>query len=114
MKEERMKNATWIGCLLMMIVGSSPLMAVNKEFLKSKRCSAFQILRIPDLNEEVIQEFSQGNLSDYILECPEGAAMPFKIAITGEFLALEPAETAPYHLRVLKTCYVRCEEQGNF
>jgi hypothetical protein len=98
-----MKNAIWIGCMVTMMAGSSLL-----------RASSDQILRISDLNEETIQEFSNGNRSDYILECSEGVAMPFKLAINGEFLALEQSAAAPYHLKVLKTCYVRCEEQGNF
>ena len=57
---------------------------------------------------------TEGNLSDAILECPQGACLPLNMSLKGEFLSLESAHGAPLYLRVLKSCYVRCEERENF
>ncbi len=108
-----MKNAKLLGCLLMMgVAGSAQLIAVPA--LQQTEWSNNQIMSLFDLNDQVIQEFSQGKRGDLIVEVPEGASLPFKLTLKGEFLALEPAPLLPLYLKVLKTCYVRCEEQENF
>ena len=37
-----------------------------------------------------------------------------KMILLGEFLALESENTTPLNLKILKTCYIRCEEKENF
>ena len=106
-----MKSATLLGCVLM-VVGSAQLMAVSPLETTISLC---------DLNDQLIQEFSYGTRRDLIVECPEGASLAFKLTLKGEFLALESAAIAPLsavvtplYLRILKTCYIRCEGRENF
>lgn len=72
--------------------------------------NAHQVVNLVDLNDFAVQEFTQGKLKDYILECPEGASLPFQMVISGDFLAAESTST----LNILKTCFIRCEGEGHF
>lgn len=101
-----MKNAKYFGYALMMAVATTQLMATPP--------SHNQVIRLSDLNDRVIQAFSQGDMEDFILECSAGASLPFKITLKGEYLGLESDSIAPLCLNVLKTCYVRCEKKENF
>ncbi len=107
-----MKNAKLLGCMLMVVAGSAQLIAAPT--LKATEWSQNQIISLSDLNDRVIQDFANGKMSDLILECPEGASLPFKLALKGQFLALESAATTPLYLKALKTCYVRCEARETF
>jgi len=73
-----------------------------------------RIIKIEELNQQKIDRFSQGKLGDHILECSEGTCLPLKMDLKGEFLALESSNAAPLYLKLLKTCYIRCEEKENF
>ena len=103
-----MKKVNFFGCALMMAIAATQLVAAPKTQ------SHNQIICLSDLNDRVIQDFSQGNIGDFVVECPAGASLPFKLTLKGEFLGLESAAAAPLYLNVLKTCYVRCEEKENF
>jgi hypothetical protein len=103
-----MKKAKLFGCALMMAVAATQLVAAPKTQVYD------QIIRLTDLNDRVIQDFSQGNMGDFVVECPAGSSLPFKLTLKGEFLGLESTQSAPLYLNVLKTCYVRCEEKENF
>ena len=103
-----MKKAKLFGWALMMMVAATQLVAAHKTE------SHNLIICLSDLNDRVIQDFSQGNMGDFVVECPAGASLPFKLKLKGEFLELESASLTPLYLNVLKTCYVRCEEKANF
>lgn len=103
-----MKNAKLFGSALMMAVATTQLVATPRS------PSQNSIIQLSDLNDRVIQDFSQGNLGDFVVECPAGTSLPFKLTLKGEFLGLESNSIAPLQLNVLKTCYVRCEEKENF
>lgn len=106
-----MKNAKFLGCLLMIIAGSIHLMAAPT--LTPTDLSKTEIISLSDLNDNVIEDFSNGNM-DCIVECREGTTLPFKLTLKGEFLALESAAISPLYLKILKTCYVRCDGKENF
>ena len=72
-----------------------------------------QIVRVEDLNQQEIEGFSQGRLGDHILECHEGTFLPLKMDLKGEFLSLQ-STAAPLYLKIMKTCYIRCEEKEHF
>lgn len=101
-----MKNVKLLGYLLMMVAGSGQVMGGAP--------IPDQIINLVDLSDSVVQDFTQGKLSDTIIECMEGTMLPFIITVKGEFLSMESASIAPLYLKVLKTCYVRCEEKENF
>jgi hypothetical protein len=103
-----MKKANIFGCALMMAVATTQLVAAPKTQ------SYNQIICLSDLNDKVIQDFSQGNMGDFVVECPAGTSLPFKLTLKGEFLELGSTQSPQLYLNVLKTCYVRCEEKGNF
>ena len=103
-----MKITKLFGYALMMAIASGSLMAAPQSQ------SYNQIIRLSDLNDRVIQDFSQGNMGDFVVECSAGASLPFRLTLKGEFLGLESASLAPLQLNVLKTCYVRCLEKENF
>jgi hypothetical protein len=107
-----MKNAKLWVCTLLMIHGSAPLMATPTD--QATELSQNQTIHLLDLNARVIQDFCDGKMSDLIVECSEGTALPFKLTLKGEFLALESEAISPLYLKVLKTCYIRCEGQENF
>ena len=108
-----MKNAKLLGCMLMAAAGSAQLIAAAPT-LKSTEWSQSQMISLSHLDERTVQDFSNGKRSDLIIECPEGVSLPFKLTLKGQFLALESAAISPLYLKVLKTCYVRCEEKENF
>ncbi len=101
-----MKTAKFFGVALMMAVATTQLMVATQP--------RNQIIQLSDLNDRVIKDFSQGNIDDFVVECPAGASLPFKLILKGEFLELESNSIAPLQLNILKTCYVRCEEKENF
>jgi hypothetical protein len=88
-----MKKANWLG--YMMFVGQ--LMAAPTD--------GQQRISLLDLDESVMQDFYLGKMGETIVECPEGARLPLKLIVKGQFLSLEPA--APLCLTVLRTCYIR-------
>jgi len=74
-----------------------------------------QIIRLSDLNERVVQDFVQGNLGDFfVVECTEGAYLPLKLNLSGEFLSLIAESSSPIYIKVMKTCYIRSDGQMNF
>lgn len=103
-----MKKANLFGYAMMMAVAATQLVAAPKTQSQN------QIICLSDLNDKVIQDFSQGNMGDLVIECPAGASLPFKLKVEGEFLGLGSAPLTPLNLNVLKTCYIRCEEKENF
>ena len=107
-----MKHVKLMGCMLMAVTGAGQLMAASPSV--QKEWQGHQTISLLNLSEREIQDFSQGKLGDSILECPQGACLPLKMTLKGEFLSLEPASAAPLYLRVLKSCYIRCEEKENF
>lgn len=108
-----MKKAALLGCMFMTLIGSAQLMMADSTF-KIVDGPQYQLIRLSDLNDQVLQDFSQGNRSDLIIACEEGSALPFKLSLKGQFLALESMPQSPLYLKVLKTCFIRCEEQENF
>jgi len=107
-----MKKVKLLGCMLMAIAGSTQLIAAPN--LKPTEWSQNQVINLSDLSDRIIQDFSNGKMSDVIVECSEGVSLPFKITLKGQFLSLESAAISPLYLKVLKTCYVRCEGRENF
>lgn len=103
-----MKKAKLFGCALMMAVAATQFVAAPKTQVYD------QIIQLSDLSDRVIQDFSQGNMGDFVVECPAGSSLPFKLTLKGEFLGLESTQSAPLYLNVLKTCYVRCKKKENF
>jgi hypothetical protein len=97
---------------LMMVSGAAQLMADATTSVVTE--SRETILRLSDLDDRMMNDFSEGKMSHFILECPEGVSIPFKLDLKGEFLVLESALMAQLSLKILKTCYVRCEEKENF
>jgi hypothetical protein len=106
-----MRNAKLLGCVLMALAGSTLIAAPT---FKAIEWPQNQIIGLSELNDRIIQEFSNGKISDVIVECPEGTSLPFKLILKGQFLALESTSISPLYLKVLKTCYVRCEGKENF
>ncbi len=80
----------------------------------SSICPPSQIVRIAEWSNTNISEFIEGKHSDVIFECPKGSHLPLKISIEGEILALQPTNETPLAIQILKTCYIRCLEQGHF
>jgi hypothetical protein len=106
-----MKHVRFLGCVWMAMMGSSSFVAAS---LPLQNEPNVQVISLLELSEKTIEEFSQGKMSGYVLECPEGVSLPLKMRVRGEFLALESESVEPMHLRVLKSCYIRCEERENF
>src|ERR1700691_2566708 len=102
-KEKTMKQIRLAGYALIALIGIGQLKA-----------DSFQRINLLEITEQTIQDFSEGKLKDFIVECPEGARLPLNMALKGEFLSLEPASTPPLHLKVLKSFYIRCEEKELF
>ena len=98
-----MKKEKLFGWALMMVIAATQLVADPKTQLSNQVC-------LTDLNDRVIQDFSQGNMGDFVVLCPAGASLPFKLSLTGEFLESDLLT----QLKVLKTCYIKCEEKENF
>lgn len=101
-----MRKTKLFGCVLIMAIATTGLMAAPKTQPHN------QVICLSDLSEQVIHDFSHGNMRDYIVECPEGSSLPFRLTLKGEFLGLESA--GPLQLNILKTCYIRCEEKETF
>ena len=102
-----MKKANIFGCALMMAVLATQLAAAPQTQ------SHNQVICLSDLSEQLIHDFSHGNMKDCIVECPMGSSLPFQLKLKGEFLELTSA-LIPLQLNILKTCYVRCVEREHF
>lgn len=99
--------------LIATLMGASPLLASSFSF-GQKELRENQIISLLNLDERAMQDFTQGKMGDYTLECPKGAYLPLRMTLKGEFLALESAIATPLYLRVLKNCYIRCENKEKF
>jgi hypothetical protein len=101
----------FVGYMFMALAGSSLLMAeiaaMPTESLNN------QVISLVNMSEEGLSEFAQGTWPNLILECPQDLSLPLEISVGGQFLALGQLESAPC-LKILKTCYVRCEKEGEF
>lgn len=106
-----MKNIRLMGCLLMTMIGSGQLIAASP---KETEWQSDRIVSLIALDEGMVQDFLQGKMTDYAVECPAGSSLPLKMIVKGEFLSLDSAEIAPLYLRILKTCYIRYEEKDTF
>ncbi len=106
-----MKKAKLFAVTLMMVGGVAQLMADATSLTMESR---EKILRLSDFDERMMNDFFEGKMSYFILECPEGVSLPFKLDLKGEFFVLESALTAQPSLKFMKTCYVRCEGKENF
>lgn len=104
-----MKYKKCLTSMCMLIIGYNSLIASNKndgeEWKKNSVVSLFQ------LSESALQDFSQGKMSQVIVECPQGTHLPFATNVKGEYFALESTK-AP--LLLLQTFYVRCEQPDEF
>lgn len=109
-----MKNAKLLGCMLIAVAGSTQLVAATTLKATEWSQNQNQIISLSELDDRVIQDFSNGKIGDAIVKCPEGTSLPFKLTLKGQFLALESTSILPLYLKVLKTCYVRCEGKENF
>lgn len=106
-----MKNIRLMGCLLMAMIGSGQLIAAST---KGTEWQSDRIVSLLAFDEGMAQDFLQGKMTDYAVECPAGSCLPLKMIIKGEFLSLDSAEIAPLYLRILKTCYIRYEGKDTF
>ena len=66
-----------------------------------------EVVSLLDLKQEMIESFMHGKLSNIIVACPAGTILPLKLAVQGEFLALESKEEVPAYVKILKTCLVK-------
>lgn len=89
---------------------------VMMAMLVSGECIGFsdRVISLSELNRETVEDFWQGKIGNIVLECPEGTCLPVKMAVKGEFLALESPVAPSLYLKVLKTCYIRCVEREHF
>lgn len=106
-----MKKAKLFGYALMMGIFGAELLAAST--LPCELASR-QMIRLSEVSDRVMQDFSEGRRTDVVVECLAGTNLPFRLAVEGEFLGLDANLTEPLYLKVLKTCYVRCEERGHF
>jgi hypothetical protein len=79
--------------------------------LLGSQMAAVEIVKLSDLKQEMVEKFAEGKRDDLIVECKEGTSLPLKIDLKGQCLALE---SAPLNLKVLKSCYIRCQGDKEF
>ena len=72
--------------------------------LTNDRNREFQVIRLSEITEEMIQDFFTGKRSQWVLECPEGSVLPFHFSVKGEFLAVEDTWS---EVKVLKNCFIK-------
>ena len=96
------KRNLFSSVLAMMVIGASQLMA------------GVQVVSLTDLNDRMIQEFTEGKRSDVVVQCKEGMCLPLQMSMDGDFLRLSGAYDAPLYLTVMKTCYIRCIAKETF
>jgi hypothetical protein len=70
-----------------------------------------QVISLVDLNKETVEDFTEGKLPNIIISCPEGTILPLTFSLKGEFLALDSQEEFPAHVKIIKTCLVKCVEE---
>ncbi len=68
-------------------------------------------IALGEMTQGMVEDFIQGKQQDMVVICPEGTVLPLNLSLKGEFLALQ--EHAPVHVKILKTCWVKCVE-GTF
>ncbi|MBM3207667.1 MAG: hypothetical protein FJZ57_03565 [Chlamydiae bacterium] len=106
-----MKNVTLLTCILM-VFSTAGLVAAPA--LKVNEWSQNKIISMSELNNRLMESFCNGEIKDVIVECLQGTSIPLKVIVKGQFLALESTSGSSFYFKVLKTCYVRCEEKENY
>jgi hypothetical protein len=96
-----MQSRRFIGHTIVLLIASASLMAAVPR----------DIVNVVDANEELFRNFTAGN-DQLIVECGEGAELPFKMSIKGNCLQLDSSQQSAVSLKVLQTCYVRCVKEN--
>lgn len=93
-----MKIIRVLGCTWLTLMGAIPLVQGN-------------MIRVSEMDETLIQQFTHGQLHDLTIECPEGTALPFYVDVRGDFFN---ATSGSIPFAILKTLYIRCEQKEEF
>lgn len=88
------------GNLVAVLLGAATLFGAQ--------CEGIQVIKLTDINQELLQEYFLGKMEDVVLEFPEGVKLPLNLSVWGEFLSVESDESTLHTVSVLKTCYIRC------
>lgn len=109
-----MKRLGILGCFFMTIASAPTLFAAqNCTTPTANECACTQMISLLDMCEDTTLEFSKGKLCDTVIVCPEGALIPLRLNLKGSLIALQ-GDCTPLHIKLLKTCYVRCETENQF
>lgn len=104
-----LKRRNWlpgsVALVWMIVAGFQPL------HLHCETLGHMQVVKLVDMNLELLQEYFSGMNDNVVLECSEGMNLPFNFTLQGEFLMLHTDEYKDC-IRVLKTCYIRCKENN--
>ena len=76
-------------------------------FLGLSTLSATASSSLPDLTEEMLNNFMERKMPEMIIECPKGATLPRHVSIKGDFFNYLGDDSNPLTLE--KTFYVRFE-----
>lgn len=106
-----MKRIACLGCIWIGLIGFGPLMA---DQAKQMDWGQEKIISLPEIKESVLDDFLEGNLKGCILECPAGLRIPLDFFIQGDILALDVEENPSLYVKILKTCYIRYEQETDF
>ncbi len=106
-----------IGSLMVALSATSAMFAANQSIHIGSKSHVMtpdnQVITLSELTKEMVEDFFAGKTSRFILECPQGAVLPFSLSLQGEFLSLSSDEL-PRTVKVLKTCYIKCVDETFF
>ena len=71
-------------------------------------------MSLGDLTEETLENFTKGKQQNVVVECPAGMVLPLTLSLQGEFLALESRGETAAHVKILKTCFMKCINETFF
>lgn len=80
--------------------------------MQTSKAEQIEIVPVSAITNEILMNFFQGKTPHIALEFTEGTILPFRVSLSGEFLAIENNDS-PRIIKVMKTCYVR-SVGGNF
>jgi len=89
--------------LLIGVMGTAILCAAEPE-----------VVSLGDLTEETLENFTKGKQQNVVVECPAGMVLPLTLSLQGEFLALESRGETAAHVKILKTCFMKCINETFF
>lgn len=101
--------------MFLVLIGASTAFAANHSIEIGKPVHhapnvECQVYSLSELTKDMLEDFFAGKTPGVVIECSQGAILPFSLSLKGEFLSLEESDTLRT-IEVIKTCFIKFDKK---